>query len=130
VPSEVLFGVFAAKRKASRPSLVYCGDDERAKAVAVELIRDVGFDPVDAGLLRVARYTEPFTLLIANSRTRATEVRSSRTASSGSRRRDSYLLHGGCTPTERAYAISCPRCSCWSPVIPNAASASVLFRGA
>src|SRR5207248_10258678 len=24
VPSEVLFGVFAAKRKASRPSLVYC----------------------------------------------------------------------------------------------------------
>src|ERR1700745_111621 len=27
VPSEVLFGVFAAKRKASRPSLVYCGDD-------------------------------------------------------------------------------------------------------
>src|SRR5467141_2053042 len=65
VPSEVLFGVFAAKRKAKRPSLVYCGDDERAKAVAAELIRDVGFDPVDAGLLRVARYTEPFTLLIA-----------------------------------------------------------------
>src|SRR5438876_2550445 len=27
VPSEVLFGVFAARRKASRPSLVYCGDD-------------------------------------------------------------------------------------------------------
>src|SRR6266849_5316550 len=28
VPSEVLFGVFAAKRKTSRPSLVYCGDNE------------------------------------------------------------------------------------------------------
>jgi 8-hydroxy-5-deazaflavin:NADPH oxidoreductase len=28
VPSEVLLGVFEAKRKASRPSLVYCGDDE------------------------------------------------------------------------------------------------------
>jgi len=65
VPSEVLFAVFAAKRKASRPSLVYCGDDTRAKAVAAELIRDVGFDPVDAGPLRIARYTEPFTLLIA-----------------------------------------------------------------
>jgi len=65
VPSEVLFGVFAAKRKASRPSLVYCGDDDSAKAVAAELIRDVGFDPVDAGPLRMARYTEPFTLLIA-----------------------------------------------------------------
>ena len=65
VPSEVLFGVFAAKRKASRPSLVYCGDNESSKAVAAELIRDVGFDPVDAGPLRIARYTEPFTLLIA-----------------------------------------------------------------
>src|SRR5213594_2893333 len=38
VPSEVLFGVFAAKRKASRPSLVYCGDNESSKAVAAELI--------------------------------------------------------------------------------------------
>jgi 8-hydroxy-5-deazaflavin:NADPH oxidoreductase len=65
VPSEVLFGVYEAKRKATRPSLVYCGDDESGKAVATELIRDVGFDPVDAGPLRVARYTEPFALLVA-----------------------------------------------------------------
>ncbi|HXM39071.1 MAG TPA: NAD(P)-binding domain-containing protein [Gemmatimonadales bacterium] len=65
VPSEVLFGVFAARRKATRPSLVYCGDDARSKGIAAELIRDVGFDPVDAGPLRIARYTEPFTLLIA-----------------------------------------------------------------
>ncbi|MCI0696064.1 NADPH-dependent F420 reductase [candidate division KSB1 bacterium] len=65
VPSEVLFGVYEAKRKASRPSLVYCGDDESGKAVAAELIRDVGFDPVDAGPLRIARYTEPFALLVA-----------------------------------------------------------------
>jgi predicted dinucleotide-binding enzyme len=65
VPSEVLFNVFAAKRKANRPSLVYCGDDEGAKEVAARLIRDVGFDPVDAGPLRVARYLEPFTLLVA-----------------------------------------------------------------
>lgn len=65
VPSEVLFGVFAARRKARRPSLVYCGDDSKSKAIAVQLIRDVGFDPVDAGPLRIARYTEPFTLLIA-----------------------------------------------------------------
>jgi predicted dinucleotide-binding enzyme len=64
VPSEVLFGVYEAKRKASRPSLVYCGDDERAKGVAAELIRDAGFDPVDAGSLRIARYTEPFALLV------------------------------------------------------------------
>jgi 8-hydroxy-5-deazaflavin:NADPH oxidoreductase len=65
VPSEVLFGVYEAKRKASRPSLVYCGDDTSGKAVAVELIRDVGFDPVDAGPLQIARYTEPFALLVA-----------------------------------------------------------------
>jgi len=65
VPSEVLFGVYEAKRKATRPSLVYCGDDQSAKDVAVELIRDVGFHPVDAGPLRIARYTEPFALLVA-----------------------------------------------------------------
>ena len=65
VPSVVLFGVFAARRKAKRPSLVYCGDDARSKRIAAELIRDVGFEPVDAGPLSVARYTEPFTLLIA-----------------------------------------------------------------
>ena len=65
VRSEVLLGVYEARRKAGRPSLVYCGDDNSAKAVAAELIRDVGFDPVDAGPLRIARHTEPFTLLIA-----------------------------------------------------------------
>ena len=65
VPSEVLFGVFAARRKTSKPSLVYCGDDASGKKIAAQLIRDVGFDPVDAGPLRIARYTEPFTLLIA-----------------------------------------------------------------
>jgi predicted dinucleotide-binding enzyme len=44
---------------------VYCGDESSSKKVAARLIGDVGFDPVDAGPLRIARYTEPFTLLIA-----------------------------------------------------------------
>ena len=65
VPSEVLFGVYEARRKTSRPGLVYCGDNERGKAVTAELIRDAGFDPVDAGPLHIARYTEPFALLVA-----------------------------------------------------------------
>jgi hypothetical protein len=65
VPSEVFFAVYEGRRKAKRPSLVYCSDDRKAKNVAVKLIRDVGFDPVDAGPLRIARYTEPFTMLIA-----------------------------------------------------------------
>jgi len=64
VPSEVLFGVYEARRQPGRPSLVYCGD-EGGKSVAAGLIRDVGFEPVDAGPLRVARYTEPFALLVA-----------------------------------------------------------------
>jgi predicted dinucleotide-binding enzyme len=64
VPSEVLFGVFEARRKSTRPSLVYCGDDARSKDVAAKLIHDVGFDAVDAGPLRIARYTEPFALLV------------------------------------------------------------------
>ncbi|HEU4385563.1 MAG TPA: NAD(P)-binding domain-containing protein [Anaeromyxobacteraceae bacterium] len=65
VPSELLFGVFEARDRVTRPSLVYCGDDRQAKKVAARLIRDVGFDPVDAGPLRVARYSEPFALLVA-----------------------------------------------------------------
>src|SRR5467141_257678 len=65
VPSAVLFGVFAARRKASRPSLVYCGDNASSKKIVAELIRDVGFEPVDAGPLQIARYTEPFALLVA-----------------------------------------------------------------
>jgi len=66
VPSEVLFGVFQqARRRATRPGLVYCGDDEQAKKLTADLIKDTGFDPVDAGSLRIARYTEPFALLIA-----------------------------------------------------------------
>ena len=65
VPSEVLFGVFEARRKAARPSIVYCGDDASSKRTAAELIHEVGFDPVDAGPLWIARYTEPFALLVA-----------------------------------------------------------------
>ena len=64
VPSEVLFGVFEARNRANKPSLVYCGDDSSSKGMAAELIRDAGFDPVDAGPLRIARYTEPFALLV------------------------------------------------------------------
>jgi len=65
VPSEVLFGVYAARKRARRPTLVYCGDEARAKKKAAKLIAGLGFDPLDAGPLRLARYTEPFTLLIA-----------------------------------------------------------------
>jgi predicted dinucleotide-binding enzyme len=64
LPSEVLFGVFQSRQEAVRPSCVYCGDEPSSKGIAAELIRDAGFDPVDVGPLRIARYTEPFALLM------------------------------------------------------------------
>ena len=65
VPSEVFFGVYESRHREPRPSLVYCTDHDRARTAAAQLIRDAGFDPVDAGPLRIARYIEPFTLLMA-----------------------------------------------------------------
>jgi 8-hydroxy-5-deazaflavin:NADPH oxidoreductase len=64
-PSEVLFDVYEKRRRDLRPSLVYCGDDSSSKRVVAKLIRDVGFEPVDAGPLRNTRYIEPFALLLA-----------------------------------------------------------------
>jgi 8-hydroxy-5-deazaflavin:NADPH oxidoreductase len=65
VPSEVLFPIFDRHGKGSPPDLIYCGDNEGAKKTAAGLIRDVGFNPVDMGLLSTARYIEPFSLLVA-----------------------------------------------------------------
>jgi 8-hydroxy-5-deazaflavin:NADPH oxidoreductase len=64
-PSEVLFDVFARRKRKTRPSMILCGDDWRAKKVAAGLIRQLGFDPVDVGSLEIARYIEPASLLIA-----------------------------------------------------------------
>ncbi len=84
IPSEVLFGVYEARRTSTRPSLVYCGDDKASKAVAAELIRDVGFDPLDVGPLRIARYTRSrLRCSSPNSRTNVKEVRNWLTRSSG-----------------------------------------------
>ena len=65
VPSEVLFATYERRRRKNRPSLIYVSDDAKAKKVAARLISDVGFEPIDAGPLRIARYSEPFTLLVA-----------------------------------------------------------------
>ena len=55
VPSEVLFDVFESRRRTRRgPSLLYCGNNDEAKNVVAQLIRDVGFEPVDAGPLQIA----------------------------------------------------------------------------
>src|SRR5437867_7766570 len=44
-PSEVLFEVFRRKRRTRRrPSLLFCGDDRKAKTIAARPIRDIGFE--------------------------------------------------------------------------------------
>src|SRR5437879_4247162 len=57
VPSEVLFDVFESRRKARRPSLVYCGDDASSMKIAGQLISEVGCDPGGAGPVRLGGYT-------------------------------------------------------------------------
>ncbi len=65
IPSEVLFDVFEQRSQANKPSMMYCGDDSKAKKIAAQLIRDIGFDPLDIGALKMARYCEPFSMIIA-----------------------------------------------------------------
>ena len=47
-------------------TMFYAGDDEAAKAIVNQLIGDIGFDPVDAGALKIARYLEPLAMLWIN----------------------------------------------------------------
>ena len=47
-----------------RPAAFYCGDDGRAKRVTARLIRQLGFEPVDCGALKSARYLEPLAMLV------------------------------------------------------------------
>lgn len=46
-----------------KPTMFYCGDDAGAKAQCRELVDAAGFDAVDAGPLRQARYLEPVAML-------------------------------------------------------------------
>lgn len=48
---------------AGAATMLYCGDDSGAKAVAHELAQALGFEPQDAGPLTQARLLEPFALL-------------------------------------------------------------------
>ncbi|MCX7668627.1 MAG: NAD(P)-binding domain-containing protein, partial [Anaerolineae bacterium] len=49
-----------------RPVMVMAGDDDAAKAMAAQLLADLGFEPMDAGDLRKARYLEPFAMVWIN----------------------------------------------------------------
>lgn len=64
-PSESFDPVFARRNDRPRPHLLVCGDDAGAKDIAGALIRDIGFDPLEAGRLRTARFAEPFAMVTA-----------------------------------------------------------------
>jgi predicted dinucleotide-binding enzyme len=63
--------VFAANQSKGKVgteqiTLFVAGDDAKAKQTIMQLVRDVGFDPADAGPLRSARYLEPMAMLLIN----------------------------------------------------------------
>lgn len=49
-----------------RLTLFVAGDDPEARRIVTDLGRDIGFDPVDAGALRIALYLEPMGMLMIN----------------------------------------------------------------
>jgi 8-hydroxy-5-deazaflavin:NADPH oxidoreductase len=63
--------VFAANQSTGRIgdeklTLFVAGDEVKAKETVIQLGRDIGFDPVDAGPLKSARYLEPMATLLMN----------------------------------------------------------------
>jgi len=46
-----------------RPVMFVAGDDESKKPVVMSLVAKLGFEPVDAGPLRIARLLEPYGML-------------------------------------------------------------------
>ena len=63
--------VFAANQStgklgAEQLTLFVAGDDLKAKQTIMQLGKDIGFDPVDAGPLKSARYLEPMAILMIN----------------------------------------------------------------
>jgi predicted dinucleotide-binding enzyme len=63
--------VFAQNQSTARVggeqlTLFVAGDDPKAKQTVMQLGKDIGFDPVDAGSLKVSRYLEPMGMLMIN----------------------------------------------------------------
>ncbi len=45
-------------------TMLHCGDNDDAKSVVSQLVRETGFEPVDAGPLKSARYLESLAMLM------------------------------------------------------------------
>lgn len=61
---NTVFAQFFAEPVTPPASLVLCGDDEAAKEVAAGLVRDAGFEPVDAGGSQSTPHVEAFAKLV------------------------------------------------------------------
>ena len=61
---NTVFAPFFAAPPVPAASLVYSGDDPAAKDLVAGLIRDVGFDPVDAGGSETTAHVEAFAKLV------------------------------------------------------------------
>ena len=64
--NAVFAEVYAARQPrlgGARVAICYAGDDLGPKRLVAQLIAELGFDPIDAGPLRNARYLEPLSVL-------------------------------------------------------------------
>ena len=61
---NTVFHVFFESPATPPASLVYCGDDDAAKGLVARLIRDAGFEPVDAGGAEITPLVESFARLV------------------------------------------------------------------
>jgi 8-hydroxy-5-deazaflavin:NADPH oxidoreductase len=65
--NTVGFEIMAAPTFAGRAAtMLIAGDDEAANAIVFDLARQIGFDPLNAGPLAIARLLEPMALLWIN----------------------------------------------------------------
>jgi predicted dinucleotide-binding enzyme len=65
--NTIYYTVMAVPETAGgRVSVLISGDDAAAKARVAKLAAGIGFEPVDVGALRTARYTEAMALLLVN----------------------------------------------------------------
>jgi len=69
-PPKSFAPVLARDGTAPAPRRRVCGDEARARLVAVALVRGIGFAPLDSGGVGTARFVEPFAMVAAEPRAR------------------------------------------------------------
>ena len=58
--------IMAGDRFETRPVMFLAGDDDIAKSTVAQLISELGFEALDAGVLKQARILEPFAMVWIN----------------------------------------------------------------